>query len=88
MRISVETYVGHRGMRMPQTFHLGRSRIEVAETLDQWYGPDYRYIKVKGRDETLYILRVHEVHDVWELTLFKSPRAQTMPPVAFGRRSH
>jgi hypothetical protein len=88
VRILVETYEGHRGMRMPRRFQLGRSRVEVAETLDQWYGPDYRYIKVKARDETLYILRVHEVHDLWELTLFKSPRAQTISPVRFGRQCH
>ena len=26
------------------------------ETLDRWYGRDYCYIKVKSRDESVYIL--------------------------------
>jgi len=71
MDISVETYPGHRGMPMPQGFELGARRIEVVDTLDQWFGPDYRYIKVKGDDGDLYILRVHDVHLTWELTMFK-----------------
>jgi hypothetical protein len=79
MEIRVETYVGHRGMAMPQRFRLGRARIGIVETVDQWFGPDYRYIKV----------RVHDVHGHWELTMFKSPRVRSLPhPSAFGRRRH
>ena len=89
MHIRVDTYVGHRDMLMPEGFHLGRSRIAVVETLDQWYGPDYRYIKIRGDDGALYILRFHDVHGSWELTMFKSPRAESLPvPHAFGRRRH
>jgi hypothetical protein len=82
MRIRVETYAGHRGAPMPRRFYLGRARVGVAETIDQWYGPDYRYIKVKGEDGSLYILRFHDVQESWELTMFKSVRAQSMaaPP--------
>ena len=82
MQIRVDTYAGHRGMPMPQRFRLGRSRIGIVETLDQWFGPDYRYIKVKGDDGATYILRVHDGHGHWELTMFKSVRAQAMaaPP--------
>jgi hypothetical protein len=89
MEIRVDTYLGHRGMHMPQRFRLGRSRIGVVETVDQWFGPDYRYIKVKGDDGATYILRVHDVHGRWELTMFKSPRVRSQPhPSAFGRRRH
>ena len=89
MHIRVDTYLGHRDMPMPQGFHLGRSRIAVVETLDQWYGPDYRYIKIRGDDGALYILRFHDAHGSWELTMFKSPRAEGLPvPRGFGRRRH
>jgi hypothetical protein len=41
-----------------------------------WYGPDYRYIKVRGHDGGLYILRFNEPHAEWELTMFRRARAQ------------
>src|SRR5712692_2515174 len=89
LQIRVDTYAGHRGMQMPQRFRLARSRIGIVETLDQWFGPDYRYIKVKGDDGATYILRVHDAHGHWELTMFKSPRVRSFPhPSAFGRRRH
>ena len=78
MEIRVDTYLGHRGMHMPQRFRLGRSRIGIVETVDQWFGPDYRYIKVKGDDGGLYILRVHDAHLTWQLTMFASVRAQAV----------
>ncbi|HXW26445.1 MAG TPA: hypothetical protein VEK73_17000 [Xanthobacteraceae bacterium] len=78
MRIHVETCAGHGGAPMPARFRLGRARVRVVETLDQWYGPDYRYIKVKGDDRCLYILRFHDAHENWELTMYKSVRAQAM----------
>ena len=48
----------------------------VLEALDQWYGPDYRYIKVRGYDGGLYILRFDEPHAEWALTMFVSARAR------------
>jgi len=81
MRISVDTCAGRDGAPMPARFRLGRSRVRVVETLDQWYGPDYRYIKVMGDDRCLYILRIQDAHDNWELTMYKSVRAQDMMPM-------
>jgi hypothetical protein len=45
MRIHVEQHADHRGMPMPLKLHLGGHQVDVLEALDQWYGPDYRYIK-------------------------------------------
>jgi hypothetical protein len=78
MDIDVETQPGHRGMLMPRGFELGVRRVAVVDTIDQWFGPDYRYIKVKGDDGGLYILRVHDVHATWQLTMFASPRWQAV----------
>jgi hypothetical protein len=85
MEIRVETYLGHRGMVMPQGFELGVRRVGVVDTLDQWFGPDYRYIKVKGDDGSLYILRVHDTHLTWQLTMLASARAQTVPAQRYRR---
>jgi hypothetical protein len=78
MRISVETYAGHRGMEMPSAFRLGRRRITIVETVDQWFGPEIRYVKVKGHDGSLYILCVDDGQGTWALTMFKSTRAQDL----------
>jgi len=56
VRIVVEASQDH-GIEIPRTFRLKVNRIEVVEVLDQWYGPDYRYCKVAGREGALYILR-------------------------------
>ena len=63
-------------MLMPRRLHLDGHQVDVFETLDQWYGPDYRYIKVSGTDGSLYIIRLEEPQAEWELTMFKSTRAQ------------
>jgi len=62
-----------RGIPMPRRLHFG---VDDLETLDQWYGPDYRYIKARGTDGGLYILRFDEAQAEWELTMFKDARAQ------------
>jgi hypothetical protein len=61
---------------MPGRLHFGGHQVDVLETLDQWYGPNYRYIKARSTDGNLYILRVDEHHPEWELIVFKSARAQ------------
>jgi hypothetical protein len=75
VRIAVETSRDH-GIEIPRTFRLNGDRIEVVEVLDQWYGSDYRYCKVKGGDGALYIIRLDESRSEWHLTMFASARAQ------------
>src|SRR5262249_34327648 len=33
----------------PQSIYRGKRRIDIIEIIDQWYGPGYRYVKVRGR---------------------------------------
>ena len=61
---------------LPLKLYFGGHQVDVLEALDQWYGPDYRYIKVRGHDGGLYILRFDEPHAEWELTMFVSARAR------------
>jgi hypothetical protein len=44
--------------------------------VDQWYGLDYRYIKVRRHDNGVYILRLDEVSHQCELIMFSASRAQ------------
>jgi len=34
----------------PRSLYRGERRIDITEIMDQWYGPGYRYVKVRGRD--------------------------------------
>lgn len=88
MHIRVETYIGHNGIEMPRRFFFDGRGVEVAGNLDQWYGPSYRYFKVKGDDDNLYILRLDETRAEWDLTLFQSARAEglSLQPKAGQRR--
>jgi hypothetical protein len=70
IEIQVESYAGYRADQTPRRFSLGKRSIEVAEVIDQWYGPDYRYFKLKGDDGGIYILRQDEKQHHWELIMF------------------
>ncbi len=69
MDVKVECYAGHRGEETPRRFDLGGRRVEVAEVVDRWYGPDHRYFKVLGGDGATYILRHDEPQDRWEMVV-------------------
>ena len=45
LRIDVDCYAGHRGEQTPCTLMLGERRLDVAEVLDAWLAPEYRYFK-------------------------------------------
>jgi hypothetical protein len=70
---------------MPRRLHFGGHQVDVLETLDQWHGPDYRYIKARATDGGLYILRFDEPQAECELTMFKSARAQVPPQVQLSQ---
>lgn len=75
MRVRVESHtVGDKPEQVVR-FNLDGRQVEIAETLDQWHGADYRYFKVKGDDGNLYILRHDEPKEEWELTMFQQPGA-------------
>jgi hypothetical protein len=71
MKVQVEPCAGHLGLEMPTRFRFGRREVEIVEIIDQWYGPDYCYFKIKGNDANLYILRFEDGGAKWELTMFQ-----------------
>jgi hypothetical protein len=86
MRVKVESVADHRGVATPRRFHLGRRRVDVVECDDQWPGADYRYVKVKGNDDSVYILRCDEPSGEWELTMFLA--AASVPRKGAALRWH
>lgn len=70
MHIRVECHAGYRGEERPIRFFIKQRSIEILDIIDQWYGPDYRYFKVRGDDGSVYILRQVLDNEGWELTMF------------------
>ena len=58
MRIQVERDADLGAV--PQSLYRGERRIDITEIIDQWYGPGYRYVKVRGGDSSVYILLFDE----------------------------
>ena len=77
MRLDVETS-RDSGRELPLAFDFLGHRVAVVNVVDQWFGADHRYCKVKGDDGAVYILRVVEHSSYWQLTLFSSPRMQAV----------
>ena len=50
-------------------FYLGETLRIVEEILDQWYGPDSSFFKVRADDGNLYILRKSTANAEQEWTL-------------------
>ena len=73
MRVQVEAQVDNLGTT-PRGFYWGERRIGIVEMIDQWYGPDYRYVKAKADDSGVYILRFAEI----TLIMFVSARGQSL----------
>lgn len=75
MKLSVQTYSGHKAEQRPVRFSLDDHEYTVEEVLDQWYGPDYVYFKVCAQDGGVYILRqqTSTPEGAWELVSFRSP---------------
>ena len=76
MQVQVETYVDESGTEKVRRFRLDSREVEVADNIDQWHGADYRYVKVRGSDGNLYILRHNEIRANWELTMYQRSQSQ------------
>ena len=73
MKLRVECYAGHKADERPLRFRMGAHAYEVEEILDQWYGPDDVFYKVRASDANFYILRHNTTGDEWHLESFRRP---------------
>jgi hypothetical protein len=71
--LRVECYAGYKADEKPRRFFIGDHCYEVEELIDQWYGPDDTYFRVRADDGNTYILRHTEKgpRDVWTLESFR-----------------
>jgi hypothetical protein len=71
MKLRVECYAGAKADERPLRFQLGERDHMVEEVVDQWYGPDDVFFKVRTDDGNLYILRRNTAADAWTLESFR-----------------
>ena len=71
MKLRVECYAGMKADERPVRFQLGERDHMVDEVLDQWYGPDDVFFKVRTDDGNLCILRRNTSADEWTLESFR-----------------
>jgi hypothetical protein len=71
MILRVQCYAGRKADERPVRFQLGEREYVVEEVIDQWYGPDEIFFKVRADDENLYILRHDQSEDGWRLESFR-----------------
>ena len=55
--LRVQCYAGRKTNERPVRFQLANREYVVEEVLDQWYGPQDAFYKVRADDGNLYILR-------------------------------
>jgi hypothetical protein len=80
MKIKVNGYSGFKLNERPCDFVLDGHEYQVKEIVDQWYGQDSAYFKVRASDENLYILRYHTYSDHWSLESFRQEGEETARP--------
>ena len=65
--IRVECFSGHKADERPVRFQLNGRDYAIVAVLDQWYGPDHIFFKIRADDGRIYLLR-HETtfaRDAW-----------------------
>ncbi|HEX2525816.1 MAG TPA: hypothetical protein VHL31_05870 [Geminicoccus sp.] len=69
-RVAVDVVDGQEDDLMPRRLWLGERGIQVAEVLDRWPGADHLYVKLRGGDGALYILRLDTSSGIWQMIQF------------------
>jgi uncharacterized protein (UPF0128 family) len=77
MRVQVECYSGRKADERPVRFRLGAHEYMVEEVLDQWYGPENLFFKIRADAGKVYILRRQTTvpNGEWDLVSFRDKSA-------------
>ena len=73
MKLEVDCYSGRMADERPVRFRLDGNEYMVEEVLDQWYGSQDAFYKVRADDGNLYILRreTSTPDGTWRLESFR-----------------
>ena len=67
MIVQVQCYAGHKADERPVRFRIGDRDYMVEEIVEQWYGPDDSFYKVRADDHNLYLLCHQTGGDTWKV---------------------
>jgi len=83
MKVQVQCYAGRKAEERPVRFRVDEHEYLVREVLDEWYGPEDVFFKVRADDGGVYVLRHRtSVPDgEWEIVSFREPGS------GFGRET-
>jgi hypothetical protein len=68
--IEVDAEADRFGLPAPRRFRIGSRTILAEEIVDRWPGHDHTYVKLRGSDGAIYILRQDSWRGSWQLVLF------------------
>ncbi len=73
MKLEVICCAGRKADERPVRFTLDGHEYLVEEILDQWYGPDKSFYKVRAHDGNLYILskQTSTQEGLWDFVSFR-----------------
>ena len=73
MRVEVQCYAAAKADERPLRFRINEQEYLVEEVLDQWYGPEHMFFKLRADDGNLYILRHQssKPNGDWDLVSFR-----------------
>ncbi len=72
VKLEVHCYEGYKADERPVRFRMDEREYVVDEVLDQWYGPEEEFFKVRADDGNIYILGHQTRPDgIWELVSFR-----------------
>ena len=78
MRVHVDEQTDGAAIWFPRCMHWDGRQVGIVDILDHWHGADHGYVKVKGHDGGLYVLRFDMLSNEWELTMFVSERGELL----------
>ena len=67
--LEVDVADGSLNSVSPKRLIFGARTIDVVDVIDRWHGIDHVYVKLRGDDGAVYILRL-DTGGVWELVQF------------------
>jgi hypothetical protein len=78
MKLTVECYSGRKADERPVRFRLEGREYIVEAVLDQWYGPETIFYKVRADDGNLYIIRqqTSTADGAWDLVSFRQTKEE------------
>ena len=71
MELEVNCYSGRKADERPVRFRLDNRDCTVEKVLDQWYGPDDAFYKVRAQDGNVYVLRHQTSDGSWHLVAIR-----------------